>query len=46
MMKVEKKLSRWQKIIKEAAEQSYRLTIPNIKFKSNLKRNLWYDKSI
>ena len=35
--KVEKKLSRWQKIIKEAAEQSYRLTIPNIKFKSNLK---------
>ena len=25
------------KIIKEAAEQSYRLTIPNIKFKSNLK---------
>ncbi|MDU3213066.1 MAG: RsmE family RNA methyltransferase [Staphylococcus epidermidis] len=34
--KVEKKLSRWQKIIKEAAEQSYRLTIPNIKFKSVL----------
>ena len=24
------KLERWQKIIKEAAEQSYRLIIPNI----------------
>ena len=35
--KVAKKLERCQKIIKEAAEQSYRLTIPNIKFKSNLK---------
>ena len=34
--KVAKKLERWQKIIKEAAEQSYRLTIPNIYFKSNL----------
>ena len=28
--KVQKKLERWQKIIKEAAEQSYRLIIPNI----------------
>lgn len=35
--KVAKKIDRWQKIIKEAAEQSYRLTIPNIYFKSNLK---------
>lgn len=34
--KVQKKLDRWQKIIKEAAEQSYRLVIPDIKFKSNL----------
>lgn len=34
--KVQKKLERWQKIIKEAAEQSYRLIIPNIIFKSNL----------
>ncbi|MCG9802930.1 RsmE family RNA methyltransferase, partial [Staphylococcus argenteus] len=36
-----KKLERWQKIIKEAAEQSYRLAIPSIQFESNL--NLIYD---
>lgn len=35
--KVAKKLERWQKIIKEAAEQSYRLTIPSIDYQSNLK---------
>ena len=35
--KVTKKLERWQKIIKEAAEQSYRLIIPEIEYKSNLK---------
>ncbi|MEJ7422924.1 RsmE family RNA methyltransferase, partial [Staphylococcus haemolyticus] len=35
--KVIKKLERWQKIIKEAAEQSYRLIIPEIEYKSNLK---------
>lgn len=39
--KVDKKLERWQKIIKEAAEQSYRLVIPEIQYKSNLK--LIYD---
>lgn len=39
--KVAKKLERWQKIIKEAAEQSYRLAIPSIQFESNL--NLIYD---
>ncbi|WP_251520420.1 MULTISPECIES: 16S rRNA (uracil(1498)-N(3))-methyltransferase [Staphylococcus] len=35
--KVAKKLDRWEKIIKEAAEQSYRLTIPKINYASNLK---------
>ena len=35
--KVAKKLERWQKIIKEASEQSYRLNIPRVQFKSNLK---------
>ena len=35
--KITKKLERWQKIIKEAAEQSYRLIIPEIEYKSNLK---------
>lgn len=35
--KIEKKLDRWQKIIKEAAEQSYRLLIPNLEYVSNLK---------
>lgn len=35
--KAPKKLERWQKIIKEAAEQSYRQQIPNIKYYSNLK---------
>lgn len=35
--KVAKKIERWQKIIKEAAEQSYRLVIPSIQFESNLK---------
>lgn len=39
--KVAKKLDRWQKIIKEAAEQSYRLAIPSIQFESNL--NVIYD---
>ncbi|UMT74728.1 16S rRNA (uracil(1498)-N(3))-methyltransferase [Staphylococcus roterodami] len=39
--KVAKKLERWQKIIKEAAEQSYRLAIPSIQFESNL--NMIYD---
>lgn len=34
--KVTKKIERWQKILKEAAEQSYRLIIPKISFKSNL----------
>ena len=33
--KASKKLSRWEKIIKEAAEQSYRLSIPSIKYMSN-----------
>ncbi|MCU5746395.1 16S rRNA (uracil(1498)-N(3))-methyltransferase [Staphylococcus sp. SQ8-PEA] len=36
--KVTKKLQRWEKIIKEAAEQSYRLTIPTIDYVSNLKQ--------
>lgn len=35
--KVTKKLERWQKIIKEAAEQSYRLAIPSIAYKASLK---------
>lgn len=35
--KAPKKLERWEKIIKEAAEQSYRQQIPNIKYYSNLK---------
>ncbi|MGX0307509.1 16S rRNA (uracil1498-N3)-methyltransferase [Staphylococcus warneri] len=35
--KASKKLERWQKIIKEAAEQSYRLTIPHISYLSNSK---------
>lgn len=35
--KAEKKLVRWNKIVKEAAEQSYRLVIPTIEFVSNLK---------
>ena len=35
--KITKKIERWQKIIKEAAEQSYRLTIPSIDYISNLK---------
>lgn len=35
--KVQKKIDRWQKIVKEAAEQSYRLVIPDVKFQSNLK---------
>ncbi|MCS4485562.1 16S rRNA (uracil(1498)-N(3))-methyltransferase [Staphylococcus americanisciuri] len=35
--KASKKLERWEKIIKEAAEQSYRQQIPNIKYYSNLK---------
>ncbi|UXR77338.1 MULTISPECIES: 16S rRNA (uracil(1498)-N(3))-methyltransferase [unclassified Staphylococcus] len=35
--KANKKLERWSKIIKEAAEQSYRQRIPNIKYCSNLK---------
>ncbi len=35
--KVAKKIERWQKIIKEAAEQSYRLVIPSIQFEWNLK---------
>lgn len=39
--KVAKKIERWQKIIKEAAEQSYRLAIPSIHFESNL--NMIYD---
>ncbi|CAM3974071.1 16S rRNA (uracil(1498)-N(3))-methyltransferase [Staphylococcus schweitzeri] len=39
--KVAKKIERWQKIIKEAAEQSYRLAIPSIQFESNL--NMIYD---
>lgn len=36
--KAEKKLIRWNKIVKEAAEQSYRLIIPNIEFVSNLQQ--------
>ncbi len=32
--KVAKKIERWQKIIKEAAEQSYCLVIPSIQFES------------
>ncbi|MCI2947653.1 16S rRNA (uracil(1498)-N(3))-methyltransferase [Staphylococcus caledonicus] len=36
--KTQKKLERWQKIIKEAAEQSYRLIVPHIKFESNLNK--------
>ncbi|AMY04659.1 16S rRNA (uracil(1498)-N(3))-methyltransferase [Staphylococcus condimenti] len=36
--KIEKKLVRWNKIVKEAAEQSYRLIIPTIEFISNLKQ--------
>src|SRR5699024_12496997 len=35
--KITKKLEHWQKIIKEAAEQSYRLIITEIEYKSNLK---------
>lgn len=40
--KAMKKIDRWQKIVKEAAEQSYRLTIPSVKYMSNLKSV--YDK--
>lgn len=36
--KVDKKLVRWNKIVKEAAEQSYRLVIPTIEFVSNLQQ--------
>lgn len=36
--KIKKKLVRWNKIVKEAAEQSYRLIIPTIEFISNLKQ--------
>lgn len=36
--KADKKLTRWDKIVKEAAEQSYRLVIPTIEFVSNLKK--------
>lgn len=39
--KVNKKLDRWQKIVKEAAEQSYRQMIPEVKYISNL--NAIYD---
>nr|WP_263313135.1 16S rRNA (uracil(1498)-N(3))-methyltransferase [Mammaliicoccus sp. Marseille-Q6498] len=35
--KQDKKLDRWQKIIKEASEQSMRLTIPDINYHSNFK---------
>lgn len=35
--KANKKISRWQKIIKEASEQSMRLMIPDIKYLSNFK---------
>ncbi|WP_436956166.1 16S rRNA (uracil(1498)-N(3))-methyltransferase [Staphylococcus sp. AS1337] len=35
--KITKKLERWQKIIKEAAEQSYRLAIPSVDYKASLK---------
>lgn len=35
--KIDKKLERWQKIIKEAAEQSYRLAIPSITYEASLK---------
>lgn len=31
-------MTRWNKIVKEAAEQSYRLVIPTIEFVSNLKK--------
>ncbi|PHK49729.1 16S rRNA (uracil(1498)-N(3))-methyltransferase [Staphylococcus edaphicus] len=34
--KIAKKIERWQKIIKEAAEQSYRLVIPNINYQASL----------
>ncbi|PCF88796.1 16S rRNA (uracil(1498)-N(3))-methyltransferase [Staphylococcus intermedius] len=34
--KASKKVERWQKIVKEAAEQSYRQVIPQVKFVSNL----------
>lgn len=35
--KRDKKLDRWQKIVKEASEQSMRLTIPVVKYQSNFK---------
>ena len=35
--KITRKLERWQKIIKEAAEQSYRLAIPSVDYKASLK---------
>lgn len=34
--KSDKKVARWQKIVKEAAEQSYRQIIPKVKYVSNL----------
>lgn len=34
--KAAKKVERWQKIVKEAAEQSYRQAVPQVKFVSNL----------
>lgn len=34
--KVDKKVARWQKIVKEAAEQSYRLIVPEIAFQTRL----------
>ncbi|MBA8771685.1 16S rRNA (uracil(1498)-N(3))-methyltransferase [Staphylococcus coagulans] len=35
--KADKKVERWKKIVKEAAEQSYRQIIPEVNFTSNLK---------
>ncbi|WP_436853996.1 16S rRNA (uracil(1498)-N(3))-methyltransferase [Staphylococcus caeli] len=38
--KLAKKVERWQKIIKEAAEQSYRLSIPGISYQASIKEVL------
>ncbi|UEX91079.1 16S rRNA (uracil(1498)-N(3))-methyltransferase [Staphylococcus ratti] len=39
--KADKKLARWQKIVKEASEQSYRQIVPHVEFISNF--NSMYD---
>jgi len=39
--KLSKKIERWKKIIKEAAEQSYRLVIPTVSYQPSIKEVLY-----